>query len=232
MKSKLWLVNLGFIPRSYDLALLFLRLSLGLSIIVLHGWDKLTNYRTMVDTFPDPLHAGRHASLVLALFAELVCGGLLVVGALTRFAAAVLIIMLSVAFFMVHHGEMSQGELAALYLFGFTAILLAGGGRFSADGAGGPWALAAFGAVAGAAIGYPASYLLQPEHPLTQSLGEYISSIRSVLHDDSLHGRAVAVWIASVAVLAVAGWLVGRAMYRNRPRVVEVEKVSPPPPAA
>jgi putative oxidoreductase len=232
MKSKLWLVNLGFIPRSYDLALLFLRLALGISIIVLHGWVKLTDYQGKVETFPDPLHMGRHTSLVLSMFAELVCGGLLVVGALTRFAAAVLIIMLSVAFFLVHHGDMSQGEPAALYLFGFITILLAGSGRFGADGAGGPWALAAFGAVAGAAVGYPLSYLLQPEHPLTASLGEYVANIRNVLHDDDLKGRAIAVWAGGIVLLAVAGWLVGRAMYRNRPRVVEVEKTPPPPPAA
>jgi putative oxidoreductase len=233
MNSKLWLVNMGFVPRSVDVALLFLRIALGVSMMTLHGWDKLTGFRTVVENFPDPLGVGRHLSLLLALFAELACSALLVVGALTRFAAAVLVINMSVALFMVHKGDMSPaggGEPAALYLYGYITLLLAGGGRFSADGAGGPWALAAFGAVAGALAGYPLSYYFQPsDHALTVSMGDYIANFRGVLDDPDLKPRAIGVWVACVALFAIAGGLIGRAMYRGRGKVVTV--AAPPPPA-
>ena len=118
-------------------------------MIVLHGWDHLTGFRTVVETFPDPIGLGRHLSLILAIASELVCSAMLVIGALSRLAAAVLAIHMGIALFIVHNGDLSRtggGEPAALYLMGYLTILLAGGGRFSADGAGGPWALAAFGA--------------------------------------------------------------------------------------
>ena len=231
MNSKLWLVNMGFIPRSFDLALLFLRIALGVSMIVLHGWDKLTGYRSAVENFPDPLGIGSHMSLLLALFTELVCSALLVAGALTRFAATVLILNMSIALFMVHHGDMTRtggGEPAALYLFGYITILLAGGGRFSADGAGGPWALTAFGAVAGGLAGYPLSFLFQPAgHALTASLGDYLANFRGVFDDPGLKPAAIGIWIGSVFLFSLAGALIGRAMYGGRRKTVTVE--TPPP---
>ena len=224
---------MGFIPRSFDLALLFLRMALGISLIALHGWEKLVDYRSVVENFPDPLGIGRHMSLVLALFAELACAALLVVGALTRFAAVVLAINMALALFMVHHGDMTRsggGELAGLYLFGCMTILLAGSGRFSADGAGGPWALAAFGAVAGTLAGYPLSYFFQPWiHSLTASMGDYVANFRAVFDDADLKPRALGVWIGSILLFSLAGGLIGRAMYRGPRKVVTVETPPPPP---
>lgn len=231
MKSKLWAVNLGFVPHSINLALLFLRVALGASMLVLHGWDKMTGYRSVVVDFLD-IGVGRHLSLILALFAEVVCSALLIAGALTRFAAAVLTINMSVALFVVHHGDMTQaggGEMAGLYLFGYITILLAGGGRFSADGAGGPWALTAFGTVAGVLAGYPLSYSFQPkDHPLTATMGDYLANFRAVLREDALRTTAIAVWTATAVVFALAAGLIGRAMYRNRRRLVPVETPAPP----
>lgn len=223
---------MGFLPLSADLALLFLRIMLGVSMIALHGWDQLAGYRDTVANFPDPLGIGSNASLLLAIAAELVCSALLVIGALSRFAAAVLAINMSVALFLVHHGDLSQaggGEPAALYLFGYVTILLAGGGRFSADGAGGPWALAAFGGVAGSVIGYPLSFCFQPrDYDLTASLGQYLTNFRSVLRHEALRTTAIGVWIATALVLALAGFFIGHAMHRRRVRVASPEIPQPP----
>ena len=128
--------QLNFLPRSADLALLVLRLWLGLTILLNHGWSKLAGFSHMSAQFPDPLGIGPAASLGLAVFAEVAMGALLALGLFARFASLVLIIELGVAFVKVHGhalGGPMSGELAFLYLSGFVAIFIAGGGKFSVD---------------------------------------------------------------------------------------------------
>ena len=134
--SPLKFFQFGFLPQSSDLGLLVLRLWLGGTLLIIHGWQKLDNFSKMAPKFDDPLHIGPKYSLILAIFAEVVCSILLVLGLFTRFAALSCIILLAVAFFMVHHAALSgakSGELAFVYLAGFVALFLAGGGRFSVD---------------------------------------------------------------------------------------------------
>ena len=119
-----------------DIALLTLRLWLGLTMLFAHGLVKLRNYSDMSGEFPDPLGVGHQVSLTLAVFGEVVCAALLAVGLVTRFAALNLAATMSVAFFLVHRAALSgegSGEMAFIYLTGFVALLLAGGGRFSID---------------------------------------------------------------------------------------------------
>jgi putative oxidoreductase len=118
------------------MALLALRLWLGLSMLLLHGWDKLTGFTQMAPQFPDPLGIGSHASLALSVLAEALCSVLLVLGLFTRLAALGLIINLGVAFWFVHGHALTgahSGELAFVYLAGYVALFLAGGGRLSLD---------------------------------------------------------------------------------------------------
>ena len=127
-------LRLSFIPQSADLALLVLRLSLGLSMLILHGSYNLTGFKAKAASFPDPLGLGSQLSLALVTFAEVGCAALLIAGFLTRFASLVLAFNMSVAFFMVHKAAFSgpnSGELAFLYLTGFVAILLGGSGKFA-----------------------------------------------------------------------------------------------------
>jgi putative oxidoreductase len=127
-------LRLSFIPKSADFALLLLRLWLGLSMLLLHGWGKLTDFSAKAAKFADPIGIGSHASLGLAVFAEVGCAALLIVGFLTRFAALSLAITMAVAFFLVHKSALSgaqSGELAFIYLAGFLALVFAGGGKFA-----------------------------------------------------------------------------------------------------
>ena len=80
---------------------------------------------------------GNEVSWGLAVFAEVVCSVLLVLGLFTRFAALTGAITMSVAFVMVHRMVLrgdNPGELAFIYLAGFLTIFLAGSGRFALDG--------------------------------------------------------------------------------------------------
>ena len=120
-----------------NLGLLVLRVWLGVAMLCNHGWDKLTHFQDRAAGFPDLLHLGSPTvNLALSVFAEAVCSALLVVGLFTRFAALVLAINLSVAFVLVHKMMLSgehSGELAFIYLAGYTTVLIAGPGRYSAD---------------------------------------------------------------------------------------------------
>ena len=119
-----------------SLGLLMLRLWLGLAMFFNHGLDKLTHFSDVASKFPDPMGIGQSPSLALVVFAETAGALLLAAGFLTRFAALTLIIDLGVAFLMIHKMSLSgpgNGELAFIYLAGFTTLLLAGGGHFSVD---------------------------------------------------------------------------------------------------
>ncbi len=132
------LLQLSFIPRSADFGLLVLRLWLGLTLLLNHGWDKAMNFSQTVDYFAKgglaPKFMGAWTAVVLVVFAEVIAAAALAVGVATRFAALVITIEMAVAFFGFHHhslgGAPVPGELAFLYLAGAVTILLAGGGRF------------------------------------------------------------------------------------------------------
>jgi putative oxidoreductase len=121
---------------SANLALLILRLWIGIQMLLVHGMDKLVNFKTAAHDFPDPLGVGHTASLALAVFAEVICSALIALGLLTRFAALVLVINMAVAFISVHKLALTgahNGELAFLYLLAYIILFVAGPGRVSMD---------------------------------------------------------------------------------------------------
>lgn len=131
------LLRLSFLPKSADLALLGLRLWLGLTMLLNHGLAKLTAFDTMAAKFPALFGLSSRLNLGLAVFAEVVCSALIILGIFTRFAALSLAITMGVAFFIVHKASLAMGpgsgELAFVYLGGYVALLLAGGGRYGID---------------------------------------------------------------------------------------------------
>lgn len=129
-------LRLNFLPQSTDAGLLLLRAWLGLALVSLHGWSKLTGFSDMSGKFPDPIGLGSQASLSMAIFAEVVCALLIALGLFTRLAALVLVILMAVAFLVVHNRALSgpgSGELAFIYLAGFLTVLITGPGRFALD---------------------------------------------------------------------------------------------------
>ena len=113
--------------------LLILRVWLGLAIFFNHGLDKLSHFNIYESKFPDPLGIGVVPGLALVTCAETAGALLLALGLLTRFAALTLVIDLAVAVFLVHKAAHGPGELAFVYLAGYAALMIAGGGRFSLD---------------------------------------------------------------------------------------------------
>lgn len=121
-------------PTLTDLWILVLRVSAG-AFMLTHGLPKLNKLLAGGEiSFFDPIGLGATFALFLAVFAE-VCGSFLVMlGLLTRFSSALLVITMAVAAFMAHAGDpFKSKEMALLYLLVFTTTLVTGGGRFSID---------------------------------------------------------------------------------------------------
>lgn len=117
-----------------SLGLLILRLAVG-GMMLTHGVPKFQKLLTTPEQFADPFGVGPEISLALAVFAEVICSGLLIIGALTRLAALPLFITMATAAFIIHGADpFAKKELALLYASGALTLLFTGAGRLSVDG--------------------------------------------------------------------------------------------------
>lgn len=117
-----------------SIGLLLLRGSIGLFMLLGHGWSKLMGFSDMADKFPDPIGLGSRLSLISAIGAEFGCSLLLILGLGTRIAAIPLAFTMIVALFIFHSDDpWKTKELAAVYLAVYATLIFTGGGRFSLD---------------------------------------------------------------------------------------------------
>lgn len=116
------------------LGLFTLRFFSALMMIVTHGYAKLENYSVIVTTFPDPLGIGAALSLKIAIFTEVLCALLVMIGYYTRIAATGLFITMIVAGLVVHGAEPWRvKELAICYSVIFATLILTGPGHFALE---------------------------------------------------------------------------------------------------
>lgn len=124
--------NSPFQDRSHDLGLLFLRLSGALFLLKVHGLPKLLDYSNQLLSIEDPFHLGANLTLILAIFAEVICPLFIAVGLLARLACLPILFLLGVALFVVHpEWSLEQGQFGWLLLMVFSTLLIAGPGRFA-----------------------------------------------------------------------------------------------------
>jgi putative oxidoreductase len=117
-----------------SIGLLVLRVGSGGLMLVGHGMGKLTGFGNLASTFPDPLGVGSTLSLVMAVFAEVVCSAAVILGFATRLAVVPLVVTMVVAAMIVHSADPFQTkELAIVYLVFFVTIFFTGPGRYSVD---------------------------------------------------------------------------------------------------
>lgn len=116
-----------------DLGLLILRLGAG-ALLMSHGLAKAIDLAHGRTEFADPLGLGPLPTLVLAVFAELVCAFLVVLGLKARWAAVPVVATMAVAAFVAHASDpLADKELALVYGVVFLALAFTGAGRFSLD---------------------------------------------------------------------------------------------------
>lgn len=118
--------------KGFSLLLLCLRLFFGL-MFLLHGLEKVYNYTELCFVFPDPLNIGSEISLLVAIFAEMLCSIGFIAGALYRLSMIPMLAVMLVAFFHVHNASIIQGELAFIYLMVFIMMYISGPGQYSID---------------------------------------------------------------------------------------------------
>jgi len=118
-----------------DISLLLLRVTFGGLMLINHGWGKMMKFfGDDPIKFADPIGVGETASLALAVFAEVICAVLIVMGFLTRWAVIPLIITMLVAVFIVHISDpFKKMEMGILYLIPYVVIWMNGAGKYSID---------------------------------------------------------------------------------------------------
>ena len=118
--------------KSPDLGLLFLRVSGAALVLYVHGVPKLLHWQTEIQHIDDPLHLGGAATLLCALFAEIICPLLVILGLWTRLACLPFLFLLLVSMLIVHADwSIDQGQFGWLLMIVFATIALSGPGKFS-----------------------------------------------------------------------------------------------------
>ena len=117
-----------------DLALLVGRIAIAFLMLV-HGLPKMQMlFSGGPIHFPSVFGMSSGLSLALAVFAEVFCSILILVGFVTRLATIPLIVTMLVAVFSVLASEVfAKKELAVLYLLAYIVLFFAGSGKYSVD---------------------------------------------------------------------------------------------------
>ncbi|MFQ5628518.1 MAG: DoxX family protein [bacterium] len=94
----------------------------------------MTGFSARAAEFSDPLGVGSPVSLALAVFAEFFCSLGLIFGITTRLVLIPLMVTMLVAVFIIHISDpFARMEKALIYLTVYTAIMITGPGKYSAD---------------------------------------------------------------------------------------------------
>ncbi len=116
-----------------DIAIFVARISIAL-LMLSHGISKIALFSGTPIQFMDFMGLGAGVSLALAIFAEVGCSVLILLGLGTRVAVIPLIITMLVAVFIVHSGDpFIKQEMGLHYLLVYIVLLFTGSGKYSLD---------------------------------------------------------------------------------------------------
>jgi putative oxidoreductase len=121
--------------RLTDWSLLLLRITFGSMMFINHGLGKFQKFTSGEEIrFPSVFGLGAEASMGLAVFSEVVCAILIILGLFTRLAAIPLIFTMLYALLVIHIDDpIKKMESAILFLVPFIILFWQGGGKYSVD---------------------------------------------------------------------------------------------------
>lgn len=123
----------GYRSLNSDLATLLLRLVFG-GLFVRYGYMKVSAYNDILPMFGDIIGIGAKLSFNLVIFAELVCGFLVLIGLLTRLSVIPIFITMIVAFFIAHKNDPFDMKAVAFLLLCLSLVVFVlGSGKYSID---------------------------------------------------------------------------------------------------
>lgn len=116
-----------------NLSLLLLRIVSG-GLMLTHGIPKFDRLIAGKTKFADPIGLGEEFTLILTVFAEVLCAGLVAIGLFTRAAVIPLIVTMLVAAFIVHGDDpFARKELPLMYVTMYLLLYFKGPGDLSLD---------------------------------------------------------------------------------------------------
>lgn len=139
---KRFILHCGTRESIASIGIAFLRITVGLMMLVGHGIPKIQQFSDKKDVFPVPdifplKYMSSSVSLSATITAEALCALFIILGLATRPAAFILGFTMVVAAFEIHGSAPWFGpgskELALMYLLPMIAIILTGAGQFSLD---------------------------------------------------------------------------------------------------
>jgi putative oxidoreductase len=120
--------------KNVDIALLITRIAIAL-LMLTHGIPKMAGLAETPVKFMDVFGMGAGISLSLAVFAEVICSVLVLVGLGTRLAVIPLIVTMLIAALHVHAGDpFAKQEMALHFLLVYVLLFMLGSGKYSFDG--------------------------------------------------------------------------------------------------
>ena len=125
--------NSALSERGLSMAILMFRL-FGGGMMLPYGIGKIQNFQEYtVNFFDDPIGIGMVPSLVLTIFAQVVCSIALIGGFFSRSAAMILAFNMLVASKYHWFDDFARLSLPLLFLGIYCMLFLLGGGKYSLD---------------------------------------------------------------------------------------------------
>lgn len=117
-----------------NLCLLFTRIAIS-AFMLTHGLPKLYRFTSGQEIkFADPFNLGPEVSLGLAIFAEVGCSVLVILGFGTRLATLPLITTMAVAVLHAHANDpFATKEKSLLFILVYIMLFVFGSGKYSID---------------------------------------------------------------------------------------------------
>ncbi len=134
---KLFLTNsitTSYTDTRLGLGLLFLRFFGAFALLRTHGWPKLMDLEGTMAHIPDPMGLGQTFSAYYAIFANVCCAILVMLGLFTRWAALAIISITLSGLFIVHAADPAKvQDTPLIYSIVFITLILLGSGKYSLD---------------------------------------------------------------------------------------------------